>query len=96
MDDGRYLMFYAQSTAKGQIRAKQNVFLPQVKIPIHNLKHIPPLKIWGSLQKMKLNEPGRQKLGRYKGPCKQAQHTLDIHRKKAGLALRDPSLSLNG
>ena len=27
----RYLMFYAQSTAKGKIRAKQNVFLPQVK-----------------------------------------------------------------
>ena len=26
----RYLMFYAQSTAKGHIRAKQNVFLPQV------------------------------------------------------------------
>ena len=28
------LMFYAQSTAKGYIRSKQKVFLPQVKIPI--------------------------------------------------------------
>ena len=27
----RYVMFYAQSTAKGHIRAKQNVFLPQKK-----------------------------------------------------------------
>ena len=26
-----YLMFYAQSIAKGHIKAKQNVFLPQVK-----------------------------------------------------------------
>ena len=26
----RNLMFYAQSTAKGHIREKQNVFLPQV------------------------------------------------------------------
>ena len=28
---------------------------------------------WRNLGKMKLNEPGRQKLGRQK-PCKQAQH----------------------
>ena len=27
----RYLMFYAQSTTRGHTRAKQNVFLPQVK-----------------------------------------------------------------
>ena len=27
----RYLMFYAHSTAKGHIRAKQNVFQQQVK-----------------------------------------------------------------
>ena len=33
-----YLMFYAQSTAKGHIRAKQNVFLSQEeKNPIHYL-----------------------------------------------------------
>ena len=31
----RYLMFHAQSTAKGLIRANQNVFLPQVEIMIH-------------------------------------------------------------
>ena len=64
----RYLMFYAQSTAKpkGHIRVKQNVS----KILIHYLKvkHIPPLKIWMNLEKMNLNEPGRKKLG------KQAQH----------------------
>ena len=29
-------MFYAQSTAKGHIRVKLNVFLPQVKILIHS------------------------------------------------------------
>ena len=56
----RYLMFYTQSTAKGYIRAKQNVFLPQVKI-VRNLG------------KMKLNELGRQKLCRKK-PRQQAQH----------------------
>ena len=38
-------MFYAQSTAKGQIRVKQNVFQPQVTILIHYLIHIPPLRI---------------------------------------------------
>ena len=31
-------MFYAQSTAKGQIRAKPNVFLPQVKLSDSLLK----------------------------------------------------------
>ena len=31
-----------------------------------NLIHIPPLKIWRNLEKMKLNEPGRQKLGRHR------------------------------
>ena len=30
-------MFYAQSSTKGPIRAKQNVFLPQVNILIHCL-----------------------------------------------------------
>ena len=29
----------------GHIRANENVFLPQVKIPIHYLIHIPPLRI---------------------------------------------------
>ena len=41
---------YAQSTVKGHIRAKENVFVPQVKIVIHYLTHIPPLRIgeiWG-------------------------------------------------
>ena len=41
----RYLMAYAQSTAKGHITAKQNAFLSQVKILIHNLIHIPLLRI---------------------------------------------------
>ena len=36
-------MFYSQSTEKGHIRVKQNVFLPQVKILIHYSKHIPAL-----------------------------------------------------
>ena len=40
-----YLMLYAQSTPKGDIRAKQNVFLPQMKPLIHYVMHIPPLKI---------------------------------------------------
>ena len=34
-------MFYAQSTATGHIREKENVFLPQVQILIHYLIHIP-------------------------------------------------------
>ena len=38
----RYLMCYAQSTAKHYItiRAKQNIFIPQVQILIHYLIHI--------------------------------------------------------
>ena len=35
-------MFFAQSTAKGNIRAKQNVFPPHVKILIHHSMHIQP------------------------------------------------------
>ena len=38
-----YLVFYAQSTSNGHIGAKQNVFLPQVKIVIHYSTHIPQL-----------------------------------------------------
>ena len=41
----RYLMFYAQSTAKTRIRAKHNEFLPQVQILIHFWSHILPLRI---------------------------------------------------
>ena len=68
-------MFYAQSTAKDHIRAKQNVFLPQVQILIHNLIYIPAVEDWINLGKMKLNEPGiRQNIGRYRKPYKQAQH----------------------
>ena len=33
------------------------------KILSHYLKHIPPLKILSNLEKIKLNESGRQKLG---------------------------------
>ena len=69
-------MFYAQSTTKGHIREKQNVFLPRVKFwfTTHTDPQcdddghftISPLKIWKHLDKIKLNEPGRQKLGRYR------------------------------
>ena len=41
----RYLVFYAQWTAKGHIGAKENLFLPQVQILIHYSTHIPPLRI---------------------------------------------------
>ena len=47
----RYLMSYSQSTAKGHIRAKQNVFLPQIQIPIQCFIHIPPLRIGGIWRK---------------------------------------------
>ena len=60
-----YLMFYAQSSAKGHIRVKQNAFLPQVNMLIHDLIHIPPtIEDWRNLGKMKLNELAeRWKLG---------------------------------
>ena len=58
----RYLMFYTVSL-EGQIRAKPNVFLPQLKLSF-TLKHIPQLKSWRNLEKTKLNESRRQKLGR--------------------------------
>ena len=61
----RYLVFYAQSNAKGHIRAKLNVFLQQVHILIQYLIHISPsVEGWRNLGKINLNEPGRQKLGR--------------------------------
>ena len=80
-------MFHTQSAEKGHIRAKQNIFLLQVKILIHYSINIPPLRI-ENLKNMKLNELGRQKLGRQKlgrqNPCKQAQHAqlyFDLKRK---------------
>ena len=62
-------MFYAQSTVKGLIRVKQNVFLPEAKFGFITLKHIlPPLKVFKTLEKMKLYEPGKQKLGKFRSP----------------------------
>ena len=55
-------MFYAQSNAKGHIRVKQNVFLPQSSDSILNTHFT--VEGWRYLEKMKLNEPGKQKLGR--------------------------------
>ena len=63
------MMCYAQSAANGHIRAKQHLFLPQVKGLIHDLIHIPPLKSRINLEKMKLNEPGRQTLGPHRNPA---------------------------
>ena len=52
---------------KGHIRMKQNYFLPQPKIQIHSLMHTHSIVgDWRNLGKMNLNEPGRQKLGRYR------------------------------
>ena len=64
-------MFYTQSTAKGHIRVKQSVFLPQVNILIHYLienNTQPTVQDWRNLWKTKLNELGRQQLGRYRSP----------------------------
>ena len=56
-------MLYTQSTAKGHIRAKQNIFLPQVHILIHYLINThSTVDDWKQLWKIKLNEPERQKL----------------------------------
>ena len=66
------MMVYAHSTAKDHIMAKQNVFLPQVKMMIHNNTHS-KVEGWRHLAQMKLNEPGRQKIGRQKS-FQQAKH----------------------
>ena len=48
-------MFYTQSTTKGHIRAKETVFVPRVKILIHDVIHILPLRTGkiGGLKKKK-------------------------------------------
>ena len=45
----RDLMFYAQATARGHIRAKQNVPLQTSQIPINCIRHISlfTIKAWG-------------------------------------------------
>ena len=44
---------------------------------------------------MKLNEPGRQQLGRSKKPCKQAQHAIyDIILTYFRLRRREPMIDL--
>ena len=51
--------------AMGQLMAKQKgIPTSTSKILIHNSTHVPPLRIGEVKGKMKLNEPGRQKLGR--------------------------------
>ena len=46
VEGNRYLMFYAQSTAKGLTKAKQNALVPQVNILIHCLTHISHVEDW--------------------------------------------------
>ena len=60
------MLFYAQLIAKGYIREKQNVFLPQVNISDSLLSTYSTVEDKRTLEKMKLNEPGRQKLDRYR------------------------------
>ena len=60
------MMFYAQSTTRGDIGAKQNVFLTQVQILIHYTFH---RYSFGE------NEvEGRQKLGWYRSPV--SRHSI--------------------
>ena len=69
-------MFYAQSTAKGHIKAKLNVFLPQVHILIYYLIHIPPVQTFGEIGgDIKLNEPGR--LSRLENPV--SRHSMQSY-----------------
>ena len=64
----RYFMFYAQSAMQGHIRVKQNVFL-QVKINYDSLFNTHSTgDDWKNVEKMKVNEPGRQKLGIGRSP----------------------------
>ena len=49
------VIFFAQSTAKGRISAKQNVYLPQAQIRIHYLIHTHSIvEDWRNSGKMKL------------------------------------------
>ena len=67
-------MFYVQWTAKGHIREKHKVFLPQVNILIHYWIHIQQLKIgqvWGKSSWM--SREGRNWAGR-SPVIEQAQH----------------------
>ena len=71
--------------------AKQHAFLPQAQILIH----IPPLKIWTTLEKMKLNEPGRQKLCTYYIEALKADTaSKDIFSPTTGLKKREPLIAL--
>ena len=59
-------MLYAQSTAMGYIRAKQYVFPTTSKNSDSLLNTHSIVEDFLKFGKMKLNEPGRQKLDRYK------------------------------
>ena len=94
-------MFFIQSAAKGHIRAKQNVLPPQVQILIHYLIHSAPLQIWGNVPILKLNESGRQKLGRYRSPPVQFSSVQDgisalgkAHVRSTASLRRFPSVAL--
>ena len=72
-------MFHIQPTAKGHINNKgETKCIPTTsKVLIHYLKYIPPLKTWRHLDKMKFNEPGRHKLGRYRNPV--SRHSIQSY-----------------
>ena len=71
-------MFYAQSTAKGHIRAKQKCIPSTSKILFHYLKtHSIVEDLENFFDKIMLNEPGRQKLGRYRSPV--SRHSIQSY-----------------
>ena len=68
-------MVYSQSTTKGDIGEKQKVMYSYHKYNYDSgLKTHPTVE---DLEKMKLNETGRQKLGRYR--CAVSRHSIQSY-----------------
>ena len=70
------VFFYTQSAMKGYIRAKQNAeaYHKQNSDSLLKLKTHSTIE---DLENMKLNEPGRQKLGRYGSPV--SRHSIQSY-----------------
>ena len=68
-----YFICYAQSTVKGHIREKQNVFMSQVTKSDSLLYTHSIVEGWRNLGENEVEWAGQAELGRWK-PCQQAQH----------------------
>ena len=87
------MLFYAQSVAKGHVRAKQRYSYHKYRYSDSLFNKHSTTEDWRKFGKIKLNQPGMQKVGRSKTgkQAQEANYTLTYY----WLRKREPLIALD-